>query len=424
MENAPEGERTLEESLKVAFRLEDGNEIVQGTLERWDSVGVSGSFGRHAWDDIELSTFRRLFQRVMDRKNAADWILFGELQLRRAEEKADRHAKIAFDRAGRLDPSASAEIESARARALEVDRVRKELERMREEEKMREELPEGAEWAAKPWPVLNDAEQAQAIMEMKVASDELLTKARYPDVQPVETKYFLLYSDLSPRETAILARELDEMYAEVGKILGLPPGLNLFWGKASILICSSKDQFRLIEAQAFNQMIPEGVTGLCHCIGPRVFVNMYRQSDDYQFGATLVHETVHGIMHRYLSPQRLPTWANEGFSEYVAAIVFNGSPVDSARRPQALDFIRNGGNISRVMAMNYKDGSWPGENAIGYAVGYVVCDLMIRQHPVGFKAWVHAVKAGKPWRQALTEDFGSDADRVAWLTRDWHLSND
>ena len=423
-EGDSEEKRVLAEPAKVAFRLIEGNAIVQGTIESWDRDGVHGSFGTHAWDEIQLSTFRRLFQRVMDRKDARDWLLFGELQLRRSEEEADRHAKIAFDRAGRLDPGLTAEIDAARERALEVDRVRNERERMRAAEQLRDGLPEGVEWNARPWPTLTDAEQSDAIEEMKTASDELLTRAGYPGVEPVETRYFLLYSDLSPRRTAVLARDLDEMYDEVGRILGLPEGLNLFWGKASVLICSSQDQFKLIEAQAFNQMTPDGVAGLCHCIGPRVFVNMYHSGDEYAFAAVLVHETVHGIMHRYLSPQRLPTWANEGFSEYVAARAFRGSPVDAGRRPQALQYIRNGGSIPDVMSMNYQDGSWPGPNAIGYAVGYVMCDLMIREQPGGFAAWVHAVKAGKPWRDALTEEFGASPGRLAEVIREWHLSND
>lgn len=417
-------ERVLDEPVKIAFRLESGSQVVQGVIEQWGPQGVSGSFGSHDWDALELSSLKRVFQRLMDRRSAEDWILMGELHLRRPEEIADRQAKIAFERAERLDPSSKQLIEAARARAMEVDRARMEMERMRAAEQLRQGLPEGVAWTAKPWPPLSDAEQAAAIVEMKSASDELLTKAGYPGVTPVETDYFLLYSDLSPRETATMARDLDAMYERVGEMLGLPPGLNLFWGKAAILICSSQDQFKLIEAQAFGQMIPNGVVGLCHCVGPRVFVNMFRAADDYRFAATLVHETVHGIMHRYLSPQRLPTWANEGFAEYVAAQAFRGSPVDSSRRPQALQFIRQGGSLHSIMEMSYQDGSWPGDNAIGYAVGYVMCDLMIREHPGGFADWVRAIKAGKPWRQALAEEFGADINRLATITRDWHMKND
>ena len=212
------------------------------------------------------------------------------------------------------------------------------------------------------------------------------------------------------------------------QLLGLPgtagKPLNLFWGKASIIICADEDQFRLIEAQAFNQMTPRGVLGLCHCMGPRVFVNTFRDPDDQKFSSVLVHETVHGIMHRFITPARLPTWANEGFAEIVANATVRNSTVDQTRRPQGLDYIRNAGRIDQVMAMNYEDGTWPGENAVGYAVGYLLCDLMLDRNRQGFADWIKAVKAGKDWREAMAAHYGASAEKVADYAADWYRTND
>ncbi len=38
--------------------------------------------------------------------------------------------------------------------------------------------------------------------------------------------------------------------------------------------------------------------------------------------------------------------------------------------------------------------------------GYLLVELMVRDRPGAFGAWVRAVKRGKPWEQALAEDFG------------------
>jgi hypothetical protein len=402
--------------------------MVRGTIDSWGENGIQGSFGAHSWDELDLSSLRRVFQRLMDRRDAVDWVLFGELQLRRDDEAADRSGETAFLRAGNLGSGTEALIEAARARVKEHERARAEADRQRATEQLREGLPEGVAWTAAPWPHLTDLEQAAAVATMQEQSEALLQRAGFPDARPIETEYFLVYSDLPDAETRGLVRYLDRMYLDVAQLLGLPvtsgKPLNLFWGKASIIICADEDQFRLIEAQAFNQMTPRGVLGLCHCMGPRVFVNTFRDPDEQKFSSVLVHETVHGIMHRFITPARLPTWANEGFAEIVANATVRNSPVDQTRRPQGLDYIRNAGSIDQVMAMNYEDGTWPGENAVGYAVGYLLCDLMLDRNRQGFADWIKAVKAGKDWREAMAAQYGASAEKVAAYAANWYRTND
>ena len=117
-------------------------------------------------------------------------------------------------------------------------------------------------------------------------------------------------------------------------------------------------------------------------------------------------------MHRYRTPRRLPTWANEGFAEYLAAVVFTGSPVDQNHRRQAVDYVRRGGDVQSILELTYADGSWPGPEAIGYGVGYLMVGLMIQDRPNRFGDWVKAIKAGKAWTTALEEDFGVPRDRL------------
>ena len=167
-------------------------------------------------------------------------------------------------------------------------------------------------------------------------------------------------------------------------------------------------------------MTPRGVVGLCHQMGPMVFVNMFWSNDQDRFDSTLIHETVHGIMHRYFSAERLPAWADEGLSEYIASVSFKSSPVDKGRLPQALDYIRSGRSVAAVMRLNYDERSWPGPDAIGYAVGYAAIKLMVRQQPDAFGRWIRAVKGGKPWEQALSEDFGHSVDAFAPTVEQWY----
>jgi hypothetical protein len=335
-------------------------------------------------------------------------------------------ADAAFDRADRsaksLKGAAASEAKSkiAAARTRGADKlVDAEHDfRIAKHSEMSSRIPK-TDGGTAPWPVLTRDEHEAAVAAMKKRAEEICQVSGMQAI-PVETRYFLLYAATKREAVEECARSLDAMYEKVLELFGIPAGLNLFWGKAVILLQPSEEKFRLVEQAAFGAMVPRGVVGLCHQVGPQVYVNIFWTDDQDRFDSTLLHETVHGIVHRYHSPARLPDWANEGLSEYIAAVSFKTSPVDKERRPQALDFIRGGGNVAEVMRYNYRDGSWPGPNAIGYAVGYVIVELMIRQQPDRFGAWLRAIKGGKDWEAALVEDFGYTVDQFGARAVDFY----
>ncbi|MEE2906981.1 MAG: hypothetical protein VX527_04025 [Planctomycetota bacterium] len=420
-ENSSESppQRILEKPVTVSVRLKNEKSPVRVKIERWNRDGFIADSGTYQWDALELESLRTVFRRVMDRKSASDCILLGELLLRQNDPAATRQADIQFNRAMAIDPDTATEIEQVRTRVASYLAKADEVQRMQSVESLGWQLPEGVEWTTTAWPVLNDAQQAEAVTRMKRDIDAWLTKAGYPDVVPIETEYFLFYSDLSRRDTVEIARNLDSMYERVISMLQLPDGINLFWGKCGILVCRDYDRFMEIENLAFNNNRPAG--GYFHAIGPRSFVNIYR--DHPGFYETMVHETVHAIMHRFLSPVSLPTWANEGFAEYIAANSFRGAKTDRWHRSDGINYIRQRGSVLDVMRMNYADGSWAGPDDIGYAVSYLMVELMIRQNERGFVDWVRAVKAGKPWEQALADQFGSDPATTARIVEQWYRKN-
>ena len=63
----------------------------------------------------------------------------------------------------------------------------------------------------------------------------------------------------------------------------------------------------------------QGSIGLCHGFGDgHVHIAFFRPEDNWQFAHVLVHESVHGFLHRYRSPVHIPSWVNEGLAEYIA----------------------------------------------------------------------------------------------------------
>ncbi len=411
--------RVLEKPVAVLIRLKSSKDTIRMKIERWGRDGISGDVGNYLWDELEMKSMRTTFRRVMDRRSAADFMLIGELLLRRNDPATDRLADAEFARAEALDPDSKEAISRIRERvATYLGRV-DEARRMKQVESLGRGLPEGVEWTVEPWPVLSDAQQREATIAMKQDINVWLTRAGYPDVVPIETEYFLFYSDLPRRDTIEIARGLDSMYERVISMLQLPDGINLFWGKCGILVCRDYERFMEIEKLAFNNTRPAG--GYFHSLGPRSFVNLYREHPG--FYETMVHETVHAIMHRFLSPVNLPTWANEGFAEYIAANSFRGAKTDRWHRSDAINYIRQRGSVMDIMRMNYADGSWAGPDEIGYAVSYLMVELMIKQNEKGFVDWVRAVKAGKPWEQALADQFGADPATAARIIEQWYRKN-
>lgn len=431
----------LTKPVSVRFRTRDGarhsgkigalsSEAFELTPSDADKSSSAATTVR--WLDVMPDDLDDVVAKSLDDGRVEHLLLKGELLLLAFK---DRAAEAAFDKAKSLSekltkkpgksgasPLSPAEVksrvDSAHRRANDTLANLEHETRIAKHAQMSARIPH-VDGGIAAWPVLTREEHEAAVATMKARAEEIC-KVSGMQAVPVETRYFLLYAATKGEAVVECARSLDAMYEKVLELFGIPAGLNLFWGKAVVLLQPSEERFRLVEQAAFGAMIPRGVVGLCHQVGPQVFVNIFWTEDQDRFDSTLLHETVHGIVHRYYSAARLPDWANEGLSEYIAAVSFKSSPVDKERRPQALDFIRSGGNVANVMRLTYENGSWPGPNAIGYAVGYVIVELMIRQQPDRFGAWLRAIKGGKPWERALVEDFGYTVDEFGARAVDFY----
>ncbi len=398
-----------EKPLRIRVKLVKGT-IVAGLLVSWDDDAFSGDFGRIEWTELTPSEFKRLFDKLMNDRDASHHLRFAELLV---AVGLDAPAESAWKKAASIDPSVKSRVAGSREAAKAMRKARLEKERMEREGAVQDFAEDGA---APRWPVLTDAERDAALATMREDAKRYSAMAGV-SVEPIETEYFILVSELKPDETKAIQKDLDRMYAQVLGYLGVDAKVNLFWGKAVIFLFATEDRFKAVEAGAFgNPMVGRPgsgqVMGLCHMMKEKVFVNSWRCSDGSLFLSVLIHETVHGIMHRYSTPARLPAWADEGFSDWVAAR-FQPGPVERARRAQAMQFIRSGGNIVTVLDMNYRDGSWPGPNALGYAVGYAIVDVMMRHAPLTFEAWLRKVKGGTPWEQALQDACGLTKQQLA-----------
>jgi hypothetical protein len=404
----------------VTFRLADGV-LVRGELRAWDERGIDGSFGRRDWNHLMLGDARRLLLRLLDTQMASEWVLMGSILL--GLDGGGDLAERAFARALVIDPAAQAAVDRARAEAAARRQEQEERRRAIEAERLRTLPPEAIEWPATPWAARPAEAQRAAEETMRAEATRMLERAGFA-LEPVETQRFLVYSDAPRRDTATWAVRLEGLYRRWAGVMALDENDSVLWGRAVVFIFSRPEDHRLLEAQAFGQLVPSSVEGIGHQDGPKVFINVHRNPDDHRFAATLMHEAVHGFMHRYRAPRRLPPWANEGLAEYVTALAAPDSIVETQRRRRGIEFIRAGGNLGAILDAGYDAGAWANSDAIGPATGRLLVELMLRDRPQRFRAWVDAVKSGKGWEDALREDFGVTRDELVGVCGQWYRVND
>ena len=146
--------------------------------------------------------------------------------------------------------------------------------------------------------------------------------------------------------------------------------------------------------------------GMCHGFGNgHVHIAFYRQPNDEDFAGLLVHEAAHGFLHRYRDSPHIVSWLNEGLAEYVAGLMVPGhqDPRDVLEQTQRILKFR--GSLGGLFGDGRIDG-WQ------YPVAQTLITFMIETDRDRFKAMVNAIKDGKPWREALEEDYGTTVERL------------
>lgn len=400
----------------VRFQLADGVQVT-GEMTAWDAEGFDGSFGQRRWSELSHGETWRLYVQVMDQNDAGQWVDLGGLML--VEEDGGQWAERAFCRALRIDPDAASAVAAARDKA-ESDRLHRRLvQEAIETQRLALASPEAADWPATPWPAGDPPDPAAAVQTLRREAEQILRKAGLK-LEPLETERFLVYADLPALDRARLAARLDAVYDYLADLLWVDG--NLFWGKAVVIHLADPDRFRLLEAESFNQVVVRYSSGICHPMGPRVFINLTGEVESDALSSALAVATVHAFMHRYRSPRRPPPWANEGLAHHVAAEVFGGRIAEIVRG-QGVDDVRLPVDIEAIFTASYDNG-WSGRDGAGPAVGALLVELMISQRPVGFRQWINAVKDGKDWTTALAEDYGVPAPRLLETFIQYYRVND
>jgi hypothetical protein len=222
----------------------------------------------------------------------------------------------------------------------------------------------------------------------------------------LETEYFLFYSDLKPEEAQKWRGLLDKMYARLAELFGVEKGRNLWRGKALVFVFSKPDDYRKFQIES-HKTDPGGTAGMCHSYSNGyVHIAFFRQPAELAFAHILVHESVHGFLHRYRSHRGIPTWANEGLAEVISAELVPRPGEARGRRSSAADSMRQRKGLGDTFFTGSQIEAWQ------YPVAENLCAFMIQQNKKGYVAFINGIKDGLSVEEALEQKYGAGQDRI------------
>ncbi len=255
------------------------------------------------------------------------------------------------------------------------------------------------------WERLSSQKQNEAVAHLKKFAAQTQEEVK-DSLVLFETQFFLFYTDLPMREARKWAGLLDRMYARLCKLFGVDKDSNIWWGKALVFVFTHDEDYRLFWRRMLS-VDAGGSSGMCHSrSNGQVIIAFYRQRHEMDFATILVHESVHGFLHRYRSPVHVVSWANEGLADLIAAEL-----VPKGRRVQRKQH--------RAKAILKKQGHMGGDffdaqqiMAWQYGVASELTAFMLKRHKKGYVAFINGIKDGLSWRQSLKQHFGATTPQL------------
>ncbi len=251
------------------------------------------------------------------------------------------------------------------------------------------------------WPEQTDEERAKTIADYKEFLKRVQANYKVPTYFQ-ETEYFLFLTDLPAGQIPGYVASLDKMYVKLCDMLALPKGKNIFLGKCIIVAFATEESFLAFEEKFLDNPNAKGAQGLAHSSSDgRAIIACFRgDRDSAGFGALLVHETTHGVMHRARSTIPLPKWIGEGLADWLAhAIVPRKSAFD--RQRESVQKVQVSGSLGgNFFDQNAKLEGWQ-YDAASHLVNY-----MVQLDPGRFRAFMFYIKEGDTPEEALVHSYG------------------
>jgi hypothetical protein len=423
---------------KLVAYDDEGFELARGTDKtlrvKWDELAAPGAF------NVRSAI-------IGPKARGEQWIEVGRTML--GVDGGEPFAARAFEKAVKLDPKLQAQVDQAKAAMAEKSQSPSEPSLKDGPEDAgaadKAKVAAGPQMVGKvrsgPWPPLTEEQRAARVAELKKFAEEAGRKLN-KELRLYETKYFLFYSDLPVQEAQNWAGLLDRMYVRLAELFGVERETaaaisaagagtrgaagprnaagtrggrgdyaNVWEGKALVFVFQSADDYRRFQ-QVVHKTDAGGSAGMCHCFGDgRVHIAFFRQGEELTFAHVLVHESVHGFIHRFRTPATVPSWANEGLAEVIASELVPRAGRANLRRRRAQDELRSRGELGGMLDAKHIE-PWQ------YPVAETLCAYMIEQNKRRYVDFVIGIKEGLTWEQSLEQRYKAPRERLVRAFRE------
>ncbi len=313
-------------------------------------------------------------------------------EIRRAAEAAP-----APKRSSRSRPGRKAADKKRKPSPADKEQARRKLF----EKKRREFFNKTGVWL---WPQLTDRQQAEAFSKARELVAKVAEKFAPLQMRLYETRYFLFLSDLPPPIATLYTTCLDRMHERLCKAFGVKNKEGVWLGgKVPVFAFVHGEHFAEFEREFFRHNVnPLGAQGLAHqASSGEVVISCHCGKDPHYFASVIVHETTHGFVHRYKSPEVVPNWLNEGIAEWVAMNVVHHDKGVKRKVKRAIEQMRQTGSLGGdfFAAEHVKPNQ--------YGIAAAMVDFMLRSNPEAFRAMIDLIKSGETWRDALKKSYGA-----------------
>ena len=428
----------LKKPVKVSAQKSDKTKLV-GRLTAYDESGFDLIKGKDErltvkWDELDAANLFAVRGALLAKGTAEQWIQLGR-DLRAKGADGEKVAEKAFARALRIDPKAKEQVEAAKVEEIEKPKPKPKTAGSGDDPKMPKgagtdgektgadgDKPGGGDGAGnlggpkiigdplegiedgKPWPELSEEQMAAAVKELNAFGEQTKDKMGM-QLSLHETKFFLFYSDLSAKEATEWASLLDRMYARLAALFGIEKGKNVWRGKAIVFVFSKPQDYRRFQS-LMHQTNAGGSAGMCHCFRDgTVHIAFYRQPDRLLFAHVLVHESVHGFLHRFKTPTDIPSWANEGLAEVIARELVPRPASANQAINNAKEDLRLYQGLGGIFELDHIS-AWQ------YPVAETMCAFMIRQSKRGYVNFIIGIKEGLTWEESLEKKYKAGRSRL------------
>ena len=282
-----------------------------------------------------------------------------------------------------------------KSRLLVVDHEQRAARLKQSEETERRVFKQGGKF----WEYLSADEQAERVAKGKEFLSSVQKQFPQSPLKVVETKYYLLITDLDPASAQQYLKYLDSLYDEMCRAFAVPLGKNIWAGKCIVATFQKQADFLRFEKESMkNNHDATKAQGLCHAqTDGQVVISAWKGDLTTHFASALVHETSHGFVARYRSDLRAPSWLNEGMADWIANRIIKNDNL-AARQAKSAQLIQQQRSL---------DGFFQAAQISGdqYGVASSIVGILLEIDPNKFRRYFVGIKEGLSAEESFQQSF-------------------